>query len=310
MLKLCFVHNPGSGIWLVEPGVRLGRSAQCDLVLPQAEVDEVQAEIKVELEELQYTPLSDAVASRVNGRRLNQGVSVSLKVGDRLQIGSSELEVIDPKRQTAAPQVTESAVSADLGWGLRARHKALANRFYPITATTLVGRSSECDIVLAAAHLSRRHAQLSIRDGALYAKDLSSLNGTYVNGTRIDEKRLQSGDELRFDSLGFSVVGPTDELDKTSVRPALKVAQAASAAAPLRARGAARSNASSPSSVAPSGASMAGSERKPGPHAAAAVTVSIPPARPSRLRQLLLVGGLLALAGAGLWLVWERYWLP
>ena len=52
----------------------------------------------------------------------------------------------------------------------------------------------------AVAQLSRRHARIFIENGAAYAADLGSKNGTTVNGVLLREKpmRLQSGDVIGF----------------------------------------------------------------------------------------------------------------
>lgn len=60
-----------------------------------------------------------------------------------------------------------------------------------------VGRHRESDIFLNDITVSRRHAELR-RDGNAYAvSDLGSLNGTYVNRSRVDSSPLTSGDELQ-----------------------------------------------------------------------------------------------------------------
>lgn len=60
----------------------------------------------------------------------------------------------------------------------------------------LVGRRESCDVVLRFANVSAHHCQLTIVDGYLYARDLQSRNGIKVNGRRVQEKRLDPGDQL------------------------------------------------------------------------------------------------------------------
>ncbi|MDF1561721.1 MAG: FHA domain-containing protein [Deltaproteobacteria bacterium] len=68
---------------------------------------------------------------------------------------------------------------------------------------TIVGRSTEADIQIDAADLSRKH-MLLYRDGDLYhCKDLDSRNGVHLNGTLIASATLQDGDVLQLGSVIF-----------------------------------------------------------------------------------------------------------
>jgi sigma-B regulation protein RsbU (phosphoserine phosphatase) len=65
--------------------------------------------------------------------------------------------------------------------------------------TFFIGRARENDLMLPSDSLSRFHAQISHRSGSFVVQDRGSLNGVYVNGTRIgQEKKLQDGDILGF----------------------------------------------------------------------------------------------------------------
>ena len=70
-----------------------------------------------------------------------------------------------------------------------------------------VGRRSDSDLILESHHGSQRHAELFLRDGALWLRDLGSTNGTSVNGARIRrDQRLQNGDIVHFADREFRVV--------------------------------------------------------------------------------------------------------
>lgn len=60
----------------------------------------------------------------------------------------------------------------------------------------LVGRRESCDVVLRFANVSAHHCQLQIEGGYWYVRDLGSRNGIKVNNVRVQEKRLDPGDEL------------------------------------------------------------------------------------------------------------------
>lgn len=61
---------------------------------------------------------------------------------------------------------------------------------------TTIGRTADNQIVVPVREVSRRHAEISLVDGAYAVRDLGSPNGTFVNGERVTERRLQDGDRL------------------------------------------------------------------------------------------------------------------
>lgn len=61
---------------------------------------------------------------------------------------------------------------------------------------TIIGRIEENDIVINNLAVSRHHAKIYIKDGNAVIKDLGSANGTFVNGLRVDEAKLRSGDMI------------------------------------------------------------------------------------------------------------------
>ena len=60
-----------------------------------------------------------------------------------------------------------------------------------------VGRRPDSDIFLDDVTVSRDHAILVRRSVEFYIDDCGSLNGTYVNRSRIESQRLSHGDELQ-----------------------------------------------------------------------------------------------------------------
>ena len=55
----------------------------------------------------------------------------------------------------------------------------------PAQRTVTIGRAPECEVLIADAACSRRHAQLHVDDGTVTLEDLGSHNGTRVNGERV-----------------------------------------------------------------------------------------------------------------------------
>ena len=68
--------------------------------------------------------------------------------------------------------------------------------------TFIIGRDASNHIVLNDKLVSRQHAKLTISDiGQVAIKDLGSSNGTFVNGNRITESVLKSGDIVKCGSV-------------------------------------------------------------------------------------------------------------
>lgn len=68
----------------------------------------------------------------------------------------------------------------------------------------IAGRDVDCSLVIDGTTVSRRHARITVAGGAATIEDLDSMNGTFVNGTRITAPaRLGPGDEF---ALGTEVL--------------------------------------------------------------------------------------------------------
>jgi hypothetical protein len=93
---------------------------------------------------------------------------------------------------------------------------------------TLIGRSSDCDVVLPKRQVSRQHAAVERADGGYLLRDLASKNGTYVNGQRVrgEPYRLKDGDEIQIAlcvKLGFVGADATVPLELTGPHRGLRI---------------------------------------------------------------------------------------
>jgi len=69
----------------------------------------------------------------------------------------------------------------------------------------LLGRHGECDVQLNSRKVSRRHCCVAQVHDYLVVRDLGSTNGVRINGHRVIEGKLQSGDELTIGNFRYQV---------------------------------------------------------------------------------------------------------
>lgn len=310
MLKLRFTDINKSPVWLVEPKVIIGSSAECDVVLNELGIQPVHAEILVNYEELVFKLLADTVPVMINDRPATPHDQISINTSDRLRFGAIEMEVVDPKLVSDQSVSSSSAIRKEAAWALKANHSSLGNRLFPIAGEVVIGRAADCDISLAAAHLSRRHAQLSLRDDTLFVKDLGSSNGTFLNGKRVVEARVKRGDELRFDTLSFGVIGPADDLDKTTIRrvaPPPSVPRETGSVTAQAPRVKPVNHGLQPAAEGGKRARSKEPNTTPGSVAQAPVVAEVK--RPSFVKRVVRGGTLLLIIAAGFYIVWKNNWL-
>lgn len=69
----------------------------------------------------------------------------------------------------------------------------------------LLGRHPECDVQIESRKISRRHCCIAQVNDYLVVRDLDSTNGIRINGVRVVEGRLNSGDEVMIGNHRYQV---------------------------------------------------------------------------------------------------------
>jgi len=71
--------------------------------------------------------------------------------------------------------------------------------------TQVVGRAPTSDVPVFDPTISRRHAELVTSDKGLEVKDLGSSNGTFLNGSRVENCTVTVGDTITFGKVAFKL---------------------------------------------------------------------------------------------------------
>ena len=213
MLKIQIKGNQQQAIWVVEKLYSIGSATENNLVLTGSGIAPVHARLISTENKIYLKDNNSQTGCFVNGQRITQK---EILPGDLIKLGGIEIEVLSPHQSTdSAPD--KNALSA---WRLVSDSSWLAGKSFEIPGDrpAVIGRGTQCDIVIPGTHLSRRHAELSVQATHLRIKDLSSANGTYLNDQRVEEAVAYSGDRLRIDVYSFRLVGPETEENKTRLR--------------------------------------------------------------------------------------------
>jgi len=125
------------------------------------------------------------------------------RCGDRPLLDSSQT-LVQPSNQP--PKQAPGAETADY---------CLVDQdtVYPLrTGINTVGRSSDNDVVVGDAHVSRRHCAILVHcRSACELFDTASKNGTFLNGVRLAAPQaLRSGDEIRMNNHQFVFLAQRD----------------------------------------------------------------------------------------------------
>lgn len=166
------------------PALRIGFARDNDLVVPVPQVSSHHAEIIRTDRGYVIRDLHSTNGTFVGGNRVQVAY---VQVGDRISLGSYEF-VFD--------QAVASRVDA------LEQHQRGRGQKPPV----LIGRDAECDVVLDAPQISRRHVRLvPIGDQSWRVEDLQSANGAFVNDrhNRIDQAIVSEDDVLFLGSYRF-----------------------------------------------------------------------------------------------------------
>src|SRR5467141_890823 len=82
-----------------------------------------------------------------------------------------------------------------------------------------IGRASACNIRIADAGVSSKHAKIWCEDGQYFLMDLGSTNGTFVNDRDVDREQLNDGDVITFGMTKASFVGEKPKPRASPNRP-------------------------------------------------------------------------------------------
>ena len=127
----------------------------------------------------------------------------ALRLSDGHGFQGPHLDGIHVERADLSEQPTQAAPDGFVP--LQLVMEPLGLRIEVARPDVVVGRHSQADVRLALLDISRRHCRIHFTEGQWRISDLSSLNGIFINGQRMQEATLYNGDQLQLGHFTFLV---------------------------------------------------------------------------------------------------------
>ena len=207
---------------LFEGQLSLGRTADNDVVLPSSTVSRHHARLYIEGLTTYIADEGSANGVLVDEHRITGPTPVTessaIRIGEYrvfLERATGKLKPSQSGINTAIVHPGQAHAKLVLVSGQKAGREHLL--FDPIIC---IGRTDENDVTLADVSVSRHHARIKRQDdGSYVVTDLSSSNGTLLQGRRIGQSaRAWPGDRIQFGNVECMLVDPSGK-GRTS-RPA------------------------------------------------------------------------------------------
>ncbi|ULE33723.1 FHA domain-containing protein [Mycobacterium sp. IDR2000157661] len=119
-------------------------------------------------------------------------------------ISAPELESVTAMGPTAAPRSSDGSLATSMLKILRPS-RPVAN----VPGAVKIGRATDNDIVVPDVLASRHHATLVPTAAGTEIRDNRSINGTFVNGTRVESALLHDGDNVTIGNIDLVFSGGT-----------------------------------------------------------------------------------------------------
>lgn len=190
---------------LERPALHLGRGPENDIVLNDSILSAQHLRIEVNGRDVRVIDLGSTNGTQLNGRFIPPHTPRALQPDDVIRIGNPQgnsLSLRLKRRQATSLRMQP------LGMQALAQH-----------ARIVIGRAAECQMTLEHPTVSRRHAEIARQSAGYAIRDLESVNGTFVNGARVEDWRaLHTGDVIHIGPFRLVYDGHTQKLSTAVTR--------------------------------------------------------------------------------------------
>ena len=193
-------------IFYLEPGrvTVMGTDRECQLVLPYGKkVFPRHASIEWASNAFYIRKLYEPASVLVNDTEVRQ--HHILKDGNIIRLGDIVLEYGEPSRKPQQQEAGTGDHSTHISTKTQLPQKTVETiPEHVLTSETVsIGRDPSNTIVLNHVMISRFHAKIEFRHNSYYVTDPGSTNGTFLNGSMINDSILTPGDLIQIGDFEF-----------------------------------------------------------------------------------------------------------
>ena len=240
-VRLTFPNKEHADVLIAPGDTTVGSAQDNGVVLSAAGVAAHHASVYVSDRSCVLNVIDAQARTHVNARPVRE--KAILRLGDIVSLDTVQF-MLKPDRddsiRTKVPAQKPTPAGTDDPSATRTRltppkavlrgvSGAYFGKIIPIRGRLVIGRGSECDLILDEAEMSRKHAVIENFGDGIYLRDLGSANGTFVNGVQVRDAVLHPDDQIAFDRNRFLLEAPgmptRGETEVTSEQPAANITQ-------------------------------------------------------------------------------------
>jgi pSer/pThr/pTyr-binding forkhead associated (FHA) protein len=222
-MRLYFPNKENEDVLIAPGDTAIGAASDNAIVLQRPGVAAHHVSLGVHERSLVLSVLDAQARTHVNARPVRE--KAILRLGDIVSLDTVKF-VLKPDRDDSIrtnlpaqkPVPAQATPEAETGATklrlvppkvvLRGVSGTYFGKIVPVRGRLVIGRGSECDLILDEAEMSRRHAVIENSDDGIFLRDLGSANGTFVNGVQVRDAVLHPDDQIAFDRNRFLLEAP------------------------------------------------------------------------------------------------------
>ena len=215
-MRLHFPHKEHEDLLIAPGDTTLGSAGDNTVVLNRPGIALHHASLSVGDRGFVLSVTDPSARVHVNARPVRE--KAILRLGDVVSLDTLQF-VLKPDRdasiRTDVPAASATADEAQTRTRnvppkavLRGVSGLYFGKIVPLRGRLVIGRGSDCDLVLDEPEMSRRHALIENTGDVIFLRDLGSANGTFVNGVQVRNAVLHPDDQIAFDHNRFLLEAP------------------------------------------------------------------------------------------------------